>query len=162
MHCQLHVHFSSIILQIAFGIGFGPSTWSCKPMQWISSCHAHEFDHTCLASPSINRGIIPLNFHPWINLKCCWIENQTSHQRNYFIFIQISQIWNSTKSGWISRSKVPRPLSHNPLKFCLAKGSKEASSDHHNSKVLFNWFFLRNSLFFDLFAWLLCCLKSSP
>jgi hypothetical protein len=49
--------------------------------------HAHGFDHTYLAFPSINKSLTPFKFHPWINLKCCWTENLTSHQRSYFTFL---------------------------------------------------------------------------
>ena len=54
--------------------------------------HAHGFDHTCLASPSINKSLTPFKFHPWINLKCCRNQNRAIPKGTISIFFNFSNL----------------------------------------------------------------------
>ncbi|KAI5436746.1 hypothetical protein KIW84_023023 [Lathyrus oleraceus] len=47
-----------------------------------------------------------------------------------------SYYWMTMESDCWKLSKVPKPSSSSPFKFCLAKGSKESDSKLHSSKIV--------------------------
>jgi len=160
MQLQLNVQIFYMRLQHAFPFIFGLCTRLYRPMHEESKFYAHEFS-PCLHQLSYKYHA-PL--HSILNLMAPemlhnWFHNH--YQRSYFTFLQKFQIQNSITSGWILGSKASKPSSFSSLIFCFGKTSKESSSNLQNPRLFFNWFFLRNSSSIDLFAWILCWLKSS-